>query len=409
MKKAIVFFLLLSLTRVSLAQKPTPMIAGHIDSIYSSTLNEQRALWIYVPPYDTEYFSKPSFPVLYVLDGDAYFPALITIISALSEINDNSVLPPMIVVGIPNSRGHRNRDLTPFVSKDMPGSGGGEAFTAFLEKEVIPYIDKTYPTAPYRVLTGHSLGGLMVVNTLLKHPSLFNAYAPTDPSMFFANEKLLLQSDTLLQQAHLQGRSLFLAVANTMPEGLDTASVRTDTTELTHHIRAILQLSDHLKKYSADSLRWAYKYYPDDDHHSLPTAAHYDALRFIFSSNRFPRNQPMNQYFDKTISPDSMQTLIHAHYQQVSKERGYAVKPPEATINQFGYIFLSQKDYPRSKMFFATNIEYYPNSFNTYDGMGDYYAETKDKKMAITYYRKALALKHTEEIQTKLDKLLAAK
>jgi len=122
----------------------------------------------------------------------------------------------MIIVGIPNLPGKRFRDLTPSRSDVDPGSGGGEAFTSFLEKELIPYIDQRYATAPYRTLIGHSLSGLMVVNTLLKHNFLFNSYVALDPSMFYARGNLLHQSSDLLEKQNSKGRNLFLGIANTM-------------------------------------------------------------------------------------------------------------------------------------------------------------------------------------------------
>ncbi|MFA6084588.1 alpha/beta hydrolase-fold protein [Mucilaginibacter sp.] len=407
MKKYILILILASLSIIVKGQsKEQPIVLGHVDTLYSNILKEKRPVWVYTPSYDTSYFSKPSYPVLYVLDGDGYFLSLVTMIKQLGVINGNTVLPEMVIVGVLNTPGNRNRDLTPAKNNAFDkSSGGGENFTAFLEKELIPYIDKNYATAPYRTLIGHSLGGLMVVNTLVNHTSLFNAYAALDPSMFYDDGSLLKQTDALLKQKNFRGRSLFLGIANTMSEGMDTAQVRKDTTAITQHIRSILKFADNLKKYPSDSLRWNYKYYPDDDHASMPLIAEYDALRFIFHHNRFPKNQPENQYFDKRLSAETLRKMITAHYNQLSQEMGYAVRPPEFTINQLGYIMLQIKNYEKAKMFFEVNIDYYPKNFNTYDGLGDYYLAKNDKVNAIKYFKKALSLKHTAEIYDKLKKL----
>jgi predicted alpha/beta superfamily hydrolase len=384
---------------------PQPIVFGRIDTVYSGILKEKRPVWIYTPGFDTVYFTKPQYPVLYVLDGDGYFTSLVTMIQQLSQHNGNTVLPQMIIVGIPNIRGERTRDLTPTNSSFDKTSGGGENFTTFLKKELIPYIDKNYATAPYRTLIGHSLGGLMVINSLMKHTALFNAYVAIDPSMFNDNDHLLKQTAVLLKQQDFKGRSLFLAFANTMNPGMDTLQVRSDTTMITHHIRSILKLKDDLQKYQANNLRWSYKYYPDDDHPSVPLIAEYDGLRFIFKDNRFPRNQPQNQFEDRTITPDKLKQLMIAHYRLLSSEWGYTVRPEEGMLNQFGYTFLQQKDYERSAMFFQANIDYYPKSFNVYDSMGDYYLARGEKTKAMEYFRKALSIKYTTEIKEKLDKL----
>lgn len=384
--------------------RPEPMLFAHIDTVYSDILKEKRPVWIYSPAFDTTYFSKPRYPVLYVLDGDGYFSSLVTMIQQLSVVNGNTVLPEMIIVGIPNLPGKRMRDLTTSPSTQYPGSGGGEAFTSFLQEELIPYVDQHYATAPYRMLMGHSLGALLTLNTLLKHAPLFSAYMVLDPSMSYAQQELLRQTPVLLEQ-HFQRKNLFLGIANTMNHGMDTLLVRVDTTALTLHIRSILKLKDNLQLTTANGLKWKSCYYPDDDHASMPMIAAYDGLRFIFSSNRFPRNPPQNQYLDKGYTAAQLKALIDQHYQALSAERGYQVNPPEPLMNQMAYTFLQQKDYERAEMFFQTNLSYYPESFNAYDGMGDYFLAIGEKKKAVTYFKAALKLKSTEEIRDKLARL----
>lgn len=381
-----------------------PFNTGQVDTLYSKVLNEKRTLWIYKPYTDTSYFSKPSYPVLYVLDGESHFLSLVAMTQQLGIINGNTVLPEMIIVGILNTPGNRNRDLTPSKVGNIGNSGGGDNFTLFLKNELIPYIDKNYPTAPYRTITGHSLGGLMVINTLLNHTSLFNNYIAIDPSMSYDNDKLLKQSATILKEKTFKNTSLFLGVANTMKPGMDTSAVKNDTTELTNHIRAIFKLSDNLKGIKS-KLRWDFKYYPNDNHASIPLIAEYDALRFIFKSNHFPDNQPINQFFDNRYSATALRTMIQSHYQAISNERGYKVKPAEKDINNLGYAFLQQKDYERAEMFFKINIDYYPDNFNVYDSMGDYFLAKGEKKTAVKYFKKALSLKDRPDIKIKLENL----
>lgn len=408
MKKLILILVHLTIAYLLRAQPPQqPIVLGRIDTIYSNILKENRPLWVYTPGYDTNYFSKPEFPVLYVLDADDHFTSLVTMVKELSATAGNTVLPQMIIVGILNTRGNRTRDLTPTNSAMDKSSGGGENFTAFLEKELIPYIDKTYQTAPYRTMIGHSLGGLTVINILLKHTQVFNAYAAIDPSMFYNNDNLLKQAPAILKLKRFDGKKLFLGFANTMPPGMDTVQVKRDTSEVSHHIRSIMKLADNLSVNKANNLLWAKKYYPDDDHNSVPFSAEYDALRFIFKNNRFPKNQPYNQYFNKQYSAVQLRQMIDEHYKQMSAERGYIVRPPESEMNGIGYAFLQQKDYEKAAMFFQVNIDNYPKNFNVYDSMGDCFLARGDKQNAEQYFKKALSIKYTKEIMDKLDKVQA--
>jgi len=385
------------------------IVIGKIDSVYSKSLGEERKIWVYMPHGDNgPSASGQRYPVVYLLDGDAHFSSVMGMIQQLSEVNGNTVCPDMILVGIPNTV--RMRDLTPtqsapnfYVDSDaVRTSGGGENFTAFIEKELIPHIDSLYPTAPYRMLIGHSLGGLMVINTLVHHPQLFNAYLAIDPSMWWDNQKLLKLTDTALAKGRFAGKTLFLAVANTMPQGMDTARVRKDTTGNTMHIRSILLLADALKKNSHNGLRWNYKYYDGDNHGSVPLIGEYDALRFIFNYYNSPIT---NQLFDTTMSAAAVVAAISDHYKMISGQMGYAVLPPLDYINGMGYNFMVKKMPEKASALFKLNIDNYPKNGDVYDSMGDFYAATGDKPKAIDYYNKALALSNDPETKQKLEKL----
>jgi len=410
MKKLILILFHLTIAYLLKAQPPQqPIVLGRIDTVYSNILKENRPLWVYTPGYDTNYFSKPEFPVLYVLDADDHFMSLVTMVKELSATAGNTVLPQMIIVGILNTPNHRTRDLTPTSRAMNKSSGGGENFAAFMQNELIPFIDKKYPAAPYRTMIGHSIGGLTAINMLLKHPQVFNAYIAIDPSMFYDNDNLLKQAPAILRQKNFSGKKLFLGFANTMDAGMDTGQVKWDTSEISHHIRSIMKLADNLAHNKTNNLQWAKKYYPDDDHNSVPFNAEYDGLRFIFKNNRFPRNQPYNQYFNKQYSAAQLRKMIDEHYGLISKEMGYTVHPPEAEINGIGYAFLQQKDYEKAAMFFQVNIDNYPKNFNVYDSMGDCFLARNDKANAEKYFKKALSIKYTKEIMDKLDKVQAAK
>lgn len=395
MRKLILFSLLFPL--ISLAQKPASLVSfGQPDSLYSDILKEKRPLWIYSPNADTTYFEKPSYPVLYVLDGDAHFAYLQTMIQLLST-NGNTALPQMVIVAIPNT--DRTRDLSPTNDPKMPTSGGGEQFTVFLEKELLPYIDSKYPTAPYRIYAGHSLGGLSVVNTLLHHPGIFDAYIASDPSIFWNNSRILPSVDSLLEHQDFKNKKLYLAIAHTMNDALDTIQVKKDNAMGSIHTSAILQLADKLKNHPRNHLSWAAKYYKDDYHNSIPSIAYYDGLRSFFRQYWFPTYL----YPDNSSNVDSLRTLIISHYKKLSKEMGYPVRPSEGEFNQLGYHHLSIKNYAKSQMFFQLNIDYFPKSFNTYDSMGDYYKETGDTVNAVSYWKKSLALRFVAGIQEKVD------
>jgi len=382
---------------------------GKTESVYSKILNEQRRVLISLPGsyYDT-YFDKRRYPVVYLLDGDSHFYSVTAMIKQLSDDYGGVAFPEMIVVAILNT--DRNRDLTP--SRDTTEyrmgrgaanhSGGGQKFMSFLADELIPHIDSAYPTAPYRVFIGHSLGGLMVVDALANHPGLFNGYLAIDPSMWWDKAKLLKQ----IQAGHgdFHGASLFLAGANSLQPGLDTASVMRDSaTVFSRHMQSIFRLrNDLLQTAATRHLYFGWKYYPEYNHNSVPLVAEYDGLRNLFDFYRFDLQH--DQMEDPSFKGD---TLLAVHFADVSRRMGYKVSPPEVLVNNIVYSLLHHGQAQRSFYYFHLNMENYPNSFNVYDSMGDWYLAQGQKDMAIKSFEKALALREFPDTRKKLQQLQA--
>jgi len=399
MKKLLFVSMFMALFIVSNAQSNKKIEIGTIDTLNSKNLNEKRAIWVYVPnQQDNSLYSKQRYPVVYLFDGDAHFYSVVGMTHQLSSVNGNTICPEMIVVGITNT--DRTRDLTPTIDDRIPNSGGNEKLISFIEKELIPYIDSTYPVEPYRMLIGHSYGGLAVVNTLINHTNLFNSYIAIDPSMSWKKQSFLKDAEKALAEKKYNNINLYLGIANTMVNGMDTIKVKQDTTQMTSHIRSILELVNFTKKNRQNGLNFQFKYYNDDTHGSVPLITEYDALHFIFSFYNF--NITYSDFMDTTIA---FPVKIEKHYKEISQKMGYNVKPPEGQINNFGYSSLNRKCYSQAEYFLKLNVENYPESYNVYDSLGDYYAAVGDKSKAIFNFQKSLAIKETPITRQKLEKL----
>lgn len=149
---SVLFLLQLGILAQTLKVEEDQIIIGNVDSLYSETLVQGRPIWVYFPRSAEDPGRK--FPVLYLLDGNVHFYSATGMLQQLSVANGNTISPEMVVVAIPNT--NRIRDLTPSTVGYSPSSGGAENFTTFIEKELIPFIDKKYPTTPYRTILGHS-------------------------------------------------------------------------------------------------------------------------------------------------------------------------------------------------------------------------------------------------------------
>ena len=286
--KQFILFLSTVLSFFSCAAQPgNQLVLGKTDSIQSNLLKEKRKFYVHVPTAVDKEAARKRYPVVYLFDADAQFASTTSMIQYLST-NYNTRCPEMIVVGILHS--DRRKDLTPtHVAADPPfwapgtnkTTGGGEPFIAFIEKELMPYINQHYPTQPYKLLIGHSLGGLAVMQIFVHHTSLFNSYICIDPSMWWDNQTLLKETKWALEKRSFQGISLYLGIANTA-DNMDMQQVLTDTTDDTMHMRSVLTLQRYFEKNKQNGLKYQGKYYKDDSHMSVPFITEYEALHFIF-------------------------------------------------------------------------------------------------------------------------------
>ena len=394
MKAIFISSVLLLLSFCVNAQKDESIVIGKKEIIHSKSLNENRTIWIYTPNITSQNaIPDKRYPVLYLLDGDAHFFSTVGIIQQLSQANGNGALPEMIVVAVENT--NRLRDLVPSAELDKTNP-----FVDFLSGELIPYIDKNYNTAPYKILAGHSLGGLTAIDVLAKFPKLFNAYIAIDPSMWFGNEKILNNIITRLPKQNMTGRRLFVGTANTMPKGMTISQVRKDNSSETHHMRSILKFDEFLKT-NTNGLIYAQKYYETERHNTVPLMSEYDGLRFIFDYYHFDAAE--KDFADPTAS---IAVKLKTHYVNVSEKLGYKNSAPEALINYLAYEALGKNQYDKAQALFELNIEWYPKSSNVYDSYADYFSAKKDTVNAVTNYKKALQIKNNPETQRKLDALI---
>ena len=333
--------------------------------IHSTWINEDRTVWIHLPPEYNE--STDSYPVLYLLDGGSHFKYVSEMIDFLSGFESNCI-PRMIVVGIPNT--DRGRDFTPvLVSKetgDTANNTGAAHFLSFIKDELIPYVEKTYRTQPYRILEAHSLGGLFGIYAYGVHPDLFQASIIISPALTREDEKEKVVQDfaaRLKLNTQLKSK-FFVSIGNENTQGADL-------------------LIQQLKKSGLKTVTWNYKKYENENHFSVPYKSVYDGLRYIYS------NWPIDIY----LNPKKISYLdVRNHFDRLSEELGYPISPTEEFLNQCGYQQLRFKHIAQAIEFFQQNIKAHPDSFNVYDSMGEAYMANGQKDLAIENYEKSIAI-----------------
>lgn len=171
----------------------------------SALLSEDRRVLVRLPRH-YQLDTAARYPVLYKLDGDNQLARYDNTVDILTSLD---VMPDLIIVALPNGRGMRNRDLTP-ASLHQDGNekgemgtgemGRGDRFLDFIEQELIPYVEANYRTTYERILAGHSRGALLVLQSLISKPDLFQARLMFSAPLMRDEQRLIADTRTFFRE-----------------------------------------------------------------------------------------------------------------------------------------------------------------------------------------------------------------
>jgi predicted alpha/beta superfamily hydrolase len=223
-------------------------------------------------PKDYEEEGK-SYPVIYVLDAEYNFGCVAYIARRLMKNED---IPKVLLVGIAYNTDYedfydkRFRDSTPVSRIHGHNSGGAEQFTQFMEKELIPFINRNFKTIPEdRTLVGHSITGFYCFYTLFRHPGLFDRYIVVSPSLWFSGGIVFEYEEAFSSNHKDISGFVYLSVG-----GEESQRMREGSTKL----------NDTLLKRGYSHLKFKFSLVEGENHRSLFPYAFSRGLRFVFSN-----------------------------------------------------------------------------------------------------------------------------
>lgn len=187
--RKIILFLLLFISCQSYSQKIT-------DTIVSQKLKEDREFTVSLP----ESYSKSKtkkYPVLFLLDGDYLLDPFQGALNYGAYWDD---LPEVIIVGITQNKKYERYSDCTFDSETGLPEGKGENFLEFIGQELLPYIEKTYRIAPFKIIAGHDVTAGFLNFYLYKDQPIFNAYISLSPELPTRMEEIIPQRLSALNQ-----------------------------------------------------------------------------------------------------------------------------------------------------------------------------------------------------------------
>ena len=361
--RKIILSLLFFISFQSYSQKIT-------DTIVSQKLKEDREFTVSLPESYAKNKTK-KYPVLVLLDGDYLLDPFQGALNYGAYWDD---LPEVIIVGISqNKKDERYSDCTFDPETGLP-DGKGENFFEFIGQELLPFIEKTYRIAPFKIIAGHDVTAGFLNFYLYKDQPIFNAYISLSPELPTQMEEIIPQRLSVLNQP------IFYYQA--MADGdLKTTKERT------------IQLDSALAAIKKPNLNYLFDNFNGASHYSLVLHAIPNALYQFFGVYQPISVSEFNEKI--AILPSGYVDYLIKKYEVI--EKSFAIKM-SIRVNDFKAIEaaiiknkafdefdalsnLAQKNYPKSML-----AEYHLALM--FEKKGDY-------KKAIKYY---IAAYQKEEI-----------
>ena len=356
-----------------------PVVIGETVHLQSTALKESRTLFIAKPAgYDN---SADKYPVLYLLDGESNFRFTAAIVDFLAA---GDRIPKMLVIGIAAGEFRkRTHDLTPPSADERdnrfsPGNGGADTFLSFLGDELIPYVERNYRTRPYRLLAGHSFGGLLAVYALTTRPKLFNGYIAADPSLYWNNQAVVAQTE-----------SFFSRTPSLQVDFYMTATGMADQVP-----SEIERMKAALSRASPAGFRWKCDWLPEEDHASIPLPTFYRGLEVIFEPWRLPN--PLGLFDPGGIA------AIHRRFREAGRRFGYPERTtPPFTVSLVVAALMSAGRLEEASAVLLHDPTAYPPPWNQLDALARAYERRGDIEQAVRYYRMSLRENPTTDFARK--------
>jgi predicted methyltransferase len=267
--------------------------------IASAILKQTRRINLVLPASYSQSAADRRYPVIILLDGEANVPRIVPVSDELSR---NGLIPESIIVAIENTDPFRGRvhDLTP-PGLSVSGSGlneGGDRFLDFIEKELLPAVDRQFRGSAPRTIIGHSSGGILVT------------YAAATRKTFRAC--ISIDAPIHLGENWLAQKLTAAAKANAAPLRYVSLDARFGwSEEAWQTLVAAAPASWRLYRES---------FKPKESHESLGLIAMYLGLREAFSD------------YALLAAPVAPTTSILPYYAKVSASLGASVIPPRKLV-----------------------------------------------------------------------------
>lgn len=358
--------------------KKEAIISGTKITFPSKYLKGDRTIQVSLPPYYD--IRTKNYPVIYTFDGDFMFEPLTAIVNHRAS---RDLMPESIIVAISTAEDRLaialplRRDPKDSVSSDE----GTKAALDFLNKELVPYIEANYRTAPYKTLVGLSPTIGPVYRTFWDHPENFQDYIALAADLRYY----------ILSGQQIADKMIETVADDTRPAkriyigrgGLDADAVPAIGDVYSYLIEKLEPLKGSKTKALVEVLE-------GEGHYGMVVPGLYNAFNFLYPFHEWGAD------YRKIRTSDDPYGDLKAFYDGVSEKYGYPVGP---VIDGYGLSlslsgtvrYLARRErYEDCIKLYDYALSFYPERPEIHAWLADIYAKSMNNEAAVESMKKAV-------------------
>ncbi|AXG68517.1 putative esterase [Kordia sp. SMS9] len=339
-----------------------------LEKIKSKKLNETRDVQLYVPE---DYSDDKVYPIIVVLDAHYLFESVVANSKYYSYWDE---MPECIVVGInQNKTEDRANECAYNDASGLPEKKASQFFE-FIGMELIPFIEKNYNTANFKMVVGHDLTANFINYYLFKEVPLFDAYINLSP--YFAPK----MEDRIVKRLEEFETKKFYYLA-TSDE---------DTKKEAKRIRGFNESLKTLKTLKNENIFYYYDDFTEANHNSLAVQAIPRAMSKIFT---IYRPISVKEYKEKIVTLKTSPYLyLMDKYKTIKDLFGFEKR---VTVNDFMAIYAAvrkAKNNEDLELLAKLGKKEYPDTALFHFFMGEYYEKIGKPKKALRMYQNGFSM-----------------
>ncbi|NJB71220.1 hypothetical protein GGR42_001682 [Saonia flava] len=334
----------------------------------SFKLQERRDVKYYFPE---DYSEEKKYPIIVVLDAEYLFDNVVSNAKFYSTFHR---MPQAIIVGVNQSKNDLRWEDCAYDEINGLPTEKGKNFYEFLGMELIPYLETSYSTAPFKMFVGYDITANFGNFFLFKEASLFNAYVSISPTMAPEMEtrvptRLAAMDQQIFYQLIVEGEK-----NNDKPQ--------------------ILAMDKALKEIDKESLHYFFEEYEDADDISIATYGIGKAFDNIFKM--FRQISP-KEYKEKILtSEEPVFNYLETKYTVIEDLFGFK---KDYELNDVIAIYAAvrkKSDFESLKSLSDLCKKEFPDTMLGFYFEGEYYEEIGEPKKALKTFEKAFGMEEID-------------